>query len=562
MIKLLLHRDACLIFLLPILLGLADSHSLSAAETRCAVLEVFLKGDADHSRTARQFVEKTYTKHSGLIIAYRDVEANDRHLNRYWDMVDHFKIEKPKLPAFLVSSRVEMGWDPAGTPNRLAEALSVEVFVRDGCAHCQAAHPVLFEQLASNYPGYRFVELNLGTSPDAARRLQELSQRYRVLATSVPAVHMCGRLMVGCLDAETGFRQWDTVLRNVTVPCTVVKAATAPHMDRQVQRAGTFTGSIWQGSTVLAAEPGTPKSQKDSPKPRPAVPVAEDTHQKDAVTDGAPPPRRPFPKGTQEFTDLIKLPPLQHHKGPDTVTLPFIGEVRWKDWGLPAFTVLVGLVDGFNPCAMWVLLFLLSLLVNLRDRRKILAVAGTFVVISGLAYLAFMAAWLNVFQLIGLLRPAQVILGLIGVGVGTIHIKDYFAFKQGVSLSIPESVKPGLYDRMRRIVQAETLCSAILGASVLAILVNVVELLCTAGLPAMYTGVLTLQNLTPWQNYAYLLLYIAAYMLDDALMVTVVVVTLGRHKLQERGGRILKLISGVVILVLGTIMLLRPDWLV
>jgi len=562
MTKLLTLRCACLIFLLTILLELTDRHPLSAAETRCAVLEVFLKGDAERSRTARQFVEKTYSQHSGLIIVYRDVEANDRDLNRYWDMVDHFKIEKPKLPAFLVSSRVEMGWDPADTPNRLAEALSVEVFVRDGCAHCQAAHPVLFEQLASHYPGYRFVELNLGQSPDAARRLQELSQRYRVLATSVPAVHMCGRLMVGCLDAETGFRQWDAVLRNVTVPCPAAKAAPAPHREGQVQRAGTFPGAIWLGSTVLAADPGTSKSANDSPQPRPAAPVTEDAQQNDAGTEDAPPPRRTVPKGTHADTDLIPLPPLQNHKDPDTVTLPFIGEVRWKDWGLPAFTILVGLVDGFNPCAMWVLLFLLSLLVNLRDRRKILAVAGTFVLISGLAYLAFMAAWLNVFQLIGLLRPAQVILGLIGVSVGIIHIKDYFAFKRGLSLSIPESVKPGLYDRMRKIVQAETLCSAILGASVLAVLVNVVELLCTAGLPAMYTGVLTLQNLSPWQNYAYLLLYIAAYMFDDALMVTVVVVTLGRHKLQERGGRILKLISGVVILVLGTIMLLRPNWLV
>lgn len=562
MIKLLTRRLTCLIFLLTILLGPVYAHPLSADETRCAVLEVFLKGDTERSRLARQFVEKTYSQRPGLIIVYRDVEANDRDLNRYWDMVDHFKIEKPTLPSFLVSSRVETGWDPTGTPNRLAEALSVEVFVRDGCAHCQAAHPVLFEQLASRYPGYRFVERNLGQSPDAARRLQELSQRYRVLATSVPAVHLCGRLMVGCLDAETGFRQWDSVLRAVTVPCPTVAAAPTPRTEPQGQRAGTFTSSIWLGSTALGAEPGPSSSEKDSSKPRQAAPVVGDAQQDDAETDDAPPPRRPAREGGHPDADRTELPPLQHKTDSDTVTLPFLGEVRWQDWGLPVFTLTVGLVDGFNPCAMWVLLFLLSLLVNLRDRWKILAVAGTFVVISGLAYLAFMTAWLNVFQLIGLLRPAQLILGLIGVSVGTIHIKDFFAFKRGVSLSIPESVKPGLYDRMRRIVQAETLRSAILGASVLAVLVNVVELLCTAGLPAMYTGVLTLQNMPPWKNYAYLLLYIVAYMFDDAVMVAVVVMTLGRHKLQERGGRILKLISGLVILVLGTIMLLRPDWLV
>lgn len=560
--KPLIPHSVCLAFLLAILSGMVESHPLSGAETRCAILEVFLKGDTGRSRLARQFIEQTYSQHPGLTVVYRDVEANDRDLNRLWDLIDHFKIDKPKLPAFLVSGQVQMGWDSQVTPKRLSEALTIEVFLRDGCARCQAAHPVIFERLASRYPGYRLVERNVGQSDEAVRRLQELSLRYQVQATSVPALHLCGRLMVGFLDAESGFRQWDAVLRAVTVPCTTVTAAGARHTEPKLPRVGSISGSLWLGATVLAADPLTPTAEKDFARRRQPAAVLEPAPQDDADTDDAPPVRRPAPESTDRDPELMEFPALKPDQENDKVTLPLFGEVRWKDWGLPAFTILVGLVDGFNPCAMWVLLFLLSLLVNLRDRWKILAVAGTFVAISGLAYFAFMTAWLNVFQLIGLLRPAQVILGLIGITVGLIHIKDFFAFKQGVSLSIPEAVKPGLYDRMRRIVQAESLGSAILGASILAVLVNVIELLCTAGLPAMYTGVLTLQNLVPWQNYAYLMLYIVAYMFDDALMVTLVVVTLGRHKLQERGGRILKLISGGVILVLGTIMLLRPGWLV
>lgn len=561
--KHLTHRSGCKLFLLTLLSGLAGSHPLPAAETRCAILEVFVRGDAQPSRLTRRFIEESYSQHPGLIVIYRDVEADERNVDRYWDMIEHYKIKEPRLPALHVSGQVEIGWHPTDTPARLEEALTVEVFVRDGCTRCQAAHPILFERLASRYPGYRFVERNLGQSPDAARRLQELSQHYRVQATSVPAVHFCNRLMVGFLDAETGFRQWDAVLKAVTVPCPDTTIPPGPHTERtQSQRSRPATRSIWPGSTVWAAEPDASSSRREPTKSVQAEAVGEEEQQDDVITDAPPPPRRTIREGAREETVPIELPPLQHREESDTVTLPFFGEVRWQDWGLPAFTVLVGLVDGFNPCAMWVLLFLLSLLVNLHDRWKILAVAGTFVVISGLAYFAFMTAWLNVFQLIGLLRPAQVVLGLIGVSVGTVHIKDYFAFKRGVSLSIPESVKPGLYDRMRRIVQAETLRSAVLGAAVLAVLVNVIELLCTAGLPAMYTGILTLQNLAPWQNHAYLLLYILAYMFDDSVMVTLVVVTLGRHKLQERGGRILKLISGVVILVLGTIMLFRPNWLI
>jgi hypothetical protein len=200
--------------------------------------------------------------------------------------------------------------------------------------------------------------------------------------------------------------------------------------------------------------------------------------------------------------------------------------------GMPVFTLLVGLVDGFNPCAMWVLLFLLSVLVNLRVRWKILAVAGTFVVVSGFAYFAFIAAWLNVLLFVGYLRWVQILLAILAIIVGSIHVKDFFALHRGLTLSIPESAKPGIYARVRSIVMAEHLYGAISGAFVLAILVNFVELLCTAGLPALYSQVLMLQGYPAWKNYAYLALYIFAYMLDDSIMVGIVIFTLGKRKLE------------------------------
>ena len=138
------------------------------------------------------------------------------------------------------------------------------------------------------------------------------------------------------------------------------------------------------------------------------------------------------------------------------IDVPWLGRLSVSQLGLPTFTFLIGLVDGFNPCAMWVLIFLLSVLVNLKDRKKILIVAGTFVVVSGLAYFVFMAAWFNVFQLIGLLRPVQVGSGIVAILVGVINIKDFFAFHKGVSLSIPESAKPGIYRRVRQVVSANS----------------------------------------------------------------------------------------------------------
>ncbi len=149
------------------------------------------------------------------------------------------------------------------------------------------------------------------------------------------------------------------------------------------------------------------------------------------------------------------------------VDVPLFGRLSVNRLGLPAFTILIGLVDGFNPCAMWVLVFLLSILVNIRERTKIIAIAGTFVVVSGLAYFAFIAAWFNVFQLIGLLRPVQIGLGLTALTMGAINIKDFLAFHKGVSLSIPESAKPGIYRRVREIVSAKHMTVAIAGAAAL-----------------------------------------------------------------------------------------------
>ena len=246
---------------------------------------------------------------------------------------------------------------------------------------------------------------------------------------------------------------------------------------------------------------------------------------------------------------------------PGRLDLPLFGPVDVADLGLPVFTLAVGLVDGLNPCALWVLLFLLSILVNLRDRARILIVAGTFVFVSGAAYFAFMAAWLNVFLWVGYSRAVQAALGAVALGVGFVHVKDFFAFGRGPSLSIPDAAKPGIYARVRRIVQAENLTGALAGAFVLAVAVNFVELLCTAGLPALYTQILTLQELTPAGYYGYLLLYNLAYVFDDSVLVALVVVTLGRRKLREDQGRWLKLVSGGAMCVLGAVLLIRPQWL-
>ena len=240
------------------------------------------------------------------------------------------------------------------------------------------------------------------------------------------------------------------------------------------------------------------------------------------------------------------------------IQVPGVGLVDPEAWGLPLLTVMIAGLDAFNPCAFFVLLFLLSLMVHARSRSRMMLVGGTFVLISGLVYFVFMAAWLNVFLLIGELRAVTLIAGLVAVGLAAINIKDYFWFRSGPSLSIPESRKPDLYQRMRRLVAAPSLVAMLLGTALLAVVVNSYELLCTAGLPMVYTRILTLREAETLVYYLYLALYNIVYVIPLLVIVLLFVLRFGSRKLGEREGRLLKLASGMMMLGLGAVMLLAP----
>ena len=243
------------------------------------------------------------------------------------------------------------------------------------------------------------------------------------------------------------------------------------------------------------------------------------------------------------------------------LVLPFLGSIEAGDFSLPALTVIIAGLDAFNPCAFFVLLFLLSLLVHARDRSKMLLVGGVFVFFSGLIYFLFMAAWLNVFLVMEELRYVTLGAGIVAVLVALVNIKDFFWFKAGISLSIPDRAKPLLYQRMRNLVAAAHWPSVLAGTAALAIVANAYELLCTAGFPMVYTRILTLRGLPTFDYYLWLALYNVVYVIPLAVIVFTFAWTLGGRKLQEDEGRLLKLVSGNMMLGLGLTLLFAPQLL-
>lgn len=532
------------------------AHSAPRTESVCFPIEVFTRDNCRQCEQAQKFLDELSRRRPNVRVTYHDVVQDSAALKRLHALSRQFGIQTVGVPGILVCNQFSVGYrDDQTTGRRLEELLTIEIFAREGCPHCAKAKE-FFADLERRYPGLPVRIHDVFKETGARNRMQELADRHRVQVPNLPMISIYGRAIVGFNDAKSTGREIEDLVKSATTRCPAddpkkadeSPARTTPPPEKTPvvkQEMGMTAYGAWRAWWIASLSPTTVLHlavAQESDIPPEEVPAL----------DESVPPELPQ---TEEF-------PSPHKAVQDEIEVPLLGKLRVSELGMPLFTFLIGLLDGFNPCAMWVLIFLLSILVNLKDRWKLLAIAGTFVVVSGLAYFAFMAAWLNVFLLIGLARGAQIALGLVAVVVGAVNVKDFLAFGKGLSLSIPESAKPGIYARVRQIVAAKYMVAALSGAVVLAVLVNTIELLCTAGLPAMYTQILTFHNYPWWENYLYLGLYIVAYMFDDTIMLAIAVTTLSHRKLQEREGRWLKLMSGVVILALGLTMLFKPDWLV
>ncbi len=243
------------------------------------------------------------------------------------------------------------------------------------------------------------------------------------------------------------------------------------------------------------------------------------------------------------------------------IKVPFIGTIDPTSVSLPALTLAMGLVDGVNPCAMWVLIVLLGILLHVDKRSRMLLYAAAFIVMSGVVYFAFMTAWTTLFGLVGLSRVATMILGGALFVMGLVNLKDLVWFKKGPSLMIPAKVKPKLFRRMRAIAGAASVPAALGGILALAFVVNLIELGCTIGLPAVYTRILVLRELSPGVRYAYLALYNVAYVVPLFGIAITFIALRRRVSMTERTAKVLKGVSGALLLGFGALFLLAPDLL-
>jgi thiol-disulfide isomerase/thioredoxin len=246
---------------------------------------------------------------------------------------------------------------------------------------------------------------------------------------------------------------------------------------------------------------------------------------------------------------------------PETLTLPVFGQVNLKYLSLGAITVIIGALDGFNPCAMWVLVFLINLLLRLEDRRKMWILGSAFIIASGAVYYLFMTAWLNILLFLGFIFWIRIIIGGVALLAGGYNLKEYRTDTAGACTLSHGARRQKTMDRLKDTVAHPNFWLALGGIVLLAFLVNLVELICSAGFPVVYLQILSLTPMPFWQYYLYLLLYIVIFMLDDIIVFVVAMVSLQLMGVTTRYKRFSNLIGGVLMLLIGILLIFKPGWL-
>ncbi len=241
----------------------------------------------------------------------------------------------------------------------------------------------------------------------------------------------------------------------------------------------------------------------------------------------------------------------------EEIELPIFGKIKTGEVSLPALTAFLAITDGLtNPCGFFVIFFLLSALISLAGARKrMFLVGGIFIFFFALYYFLFMAVLLNIFMLGKEIATLTTIAGGICILAGLLNVKDYFLFGKGVSLSFSKGGKLKLEQRVKNLSLTKSTSALIIGTTIIASTISLVAIACTFGIPLAYTKILTSKSLPSLQYYLYLTLYNLIYIIPMAIIVSIFAITLGKKTFGEKWIRRLKLVSGFIILFLGSVLI-------
>lgn len=241
--------------------------------------------------------------------------------------------------------------------------------------------------------------------------------------------------------------------------------------------------------------------------------------------------------------------------------IPIVGEVSTKDMALPIIAIVMGFIDGINPCAMWVLLFLISMLIGMHDRKKMFILGGTFLLTSAFIYFLIMLAWLNIAVVVTKIDIIRLVIAIIALLGGFYNLYSLFKTKEDGCNVTTKKDRQKILEKIKKFTSEKSLVLSIIGVIALAISVNLIELACSAGLPVMFTQILAINNLSEIQYISYIILYILFFLIDDLIIFILAVTSMKVSGMSAKYGKISKLIGAILLILIGILLMFKPEWL-
>lgn len=241
--------------------------------------------------------------------------------------------------------------------------------------------------------------------------------------------------------------------------------------------------------------------------------------------------------------------------------IPIIGTVSTKDLTLPLIAIIMGFIDGVNPCAMWVLLFLISMLIGMHDRKKMLILGGAFLLTSAFIYFFIMLAWLNIAVLVTKITIIRLVIAIIALLGGLYNLYSVYKTKENGCNVTTKKDRKKILERIKKFTSEKSLMLSVIGVIALAISVNLIELACSAGLPVMFTQILAINNLTKVEYLSYIILYIVFFLIDDFIIFLLAITSMKVSGISAKYGKVSKIIGAIFLIIIGVLLIVRPEWL-
>lgn len=249
------------------------------------------------------------------------------------------------------------------------------------------------------------------------------------------------------------------------------------------------------------------------------------------------------------------------YTGDGNVNLPLFGKKDAKKISVLLSAAFIGLVDGFNPCAMWILIFLISMLLGMKNKKRMWALGITFLVSSAAVYFLFLLSWLNLSIFLNKILYIRVAISYIALVLGVVAIAKFFLKKDDGCEVVDKKKRKKIIHAIEKIIKEKSFILALLGIVVLASAVNIIELMCSLGLPVMFTQILAINDVSMPLQIVYSLIYVIFFLLDDLIVFIIAMKTLEIKAISNKFGKYSHLIGGIIMLIIGLLILYKPEWL-